>query len=574
MMDQSGLFSAVVTSFIIQGYGSLQQAPDANTIALLAQISYQIALASNGTRDIPPPPPSSSPQFTPTAMTMCFNAFWFLSLLFSLTCALMATLVQQWARQYLHAVGRRTAPETRARVRAYLYEGVEKFKVPLIVEAIPALLHISVFLFFAGLVVFMVPINATIGLAILAAVALIACAYLAATIASAFYLDCPYRTPLSSPCWRSLQAFRFAAVTFGGWRRWGRPYRGPLADIREKEASRRNSAALLTRDVHALRWTTESLTQNADFEPFAESIPSLIHNYQTRIVLEQLLSDADSNLPGRISGLLRGSLQSDGNPNPNSEKMILTSLRATFTMTSRLTWQPWSQCADQLTATYLPLLASHRNPLVAHYARCSATIAKYRLTNDLLMPVEKPSDQDARRMTIALKVLGGQTILDQLHGFPGVLLRSDKPPTREQHEMLKRCRAWILTDFCTRLTGGESLLPQTEGGEVLRRTLILITGLVYYPAYDSDDAYQLALVYTLGDLISHDEKAQSEHESELPPAIVYYILRRLSEIVSYRSAARSEAARVFERYMADRRDLGAFGVWFDQVGRALRPRVE
>ncbi|KAH9954337.1 hypothetical protein BC827DRAFT_1086659, partial [Russula dissimulans] len=92
----SGLFSAVVTAFLIDSYKSLQ--PDfatANT-NLTAQVAILLARSTNQTEPVLPPLPSQNSQ---TAF-LIINALWFLSLAFSLACALAATLIQQWSRTY------------------------------------------------------------------------------------------------------------------------------------------------------------------------------------------------------------------------------------------------------------------------------------------------------------------------------------------------------------------------------------------------------------------------------------------------------------------------------------------
>jgi hypothetical protein len=102
------LFSAIVTAFIIDGYKKLSADSGDRTVAFLAHISQQLAAASNGTFVYALSPATQS--FRPTLSTLRVNAFWFLSLVFGLTCALAATLVQQWARNYLQVIERRPAP--------------------------------------------------------------------------------------------------------------------------------------------------------------------------------------------------------------------------------------------------------------------------------------------------------------------------------------------------------------------------------------------------------------------------------------------------------------------------------
>ncbi|KAH9053313.1 hypothetical protein EDB87DRAFT_1551773, partial [Lactarius vividus] len=59
------------------------------------------------------------------------------------------------------------------------------------------LLHISVFLFFAGPVDFLFPIYATVAYATLGRVMVFALAYAILTNLPNIYLNCPYTTPLS-----------------------------------------------------------------------------------------------------------------------------------------------------------------------------------------------------------------------------------------------------------------------------------------------------------------------------------------------------------------------------------------
>ena len=80
----------------------------------------------------------------------------------SLTCALLATLLQQWARRYLRVTSPRYSPRKRARIRTFFAEGVKRLHLPWTVEALTTLLHIALFLFFAGLAVFLFGVHPTV----------------------------------------------------------------------------------------------------------------------------------------------------------------------------------------------------------------------------------------------------------------------------------------------------------------------------------------------------------------------------------------------------------------------------
>jgi len=135
-----------------------------------------------------------------------------MSLVISITCALLATLLQQWARRYLKVTQPRYGPHKRARIRAFFFEGVDKFLLPWTVEALPTLLHVSLFLFFAGLVVFLCNVNLTIFKLVLSWVCVCTTLYGCFTIVPIFRHDSPYHTPLSLPTWYIVSGISF--VTF------------------------------------------------------------------------------------------------------------------------------------------------------------------------------------------------------------------------------------------------------------------------------------------------------------------------------------------------------------------------
>ncbi|KAI0265791.1 hypothetical protein BC834DRAFT_813512, partial [Gloeopeniophorella convolvens] len=160
----TGLFSASVATFLGISLQSLQPNSQDTSTFYLANI-YQVLSDSNGSHVpifITPPSSSDPTAFSPPASAVWVNVLWFMSLVISLTCALLATLLQRWARRYLQITQPRYSLRKRQRIRAFYFEGVEKHHLPWVVEALPALLHVSLFLFFAGLVVFLFNINHTV----------------------------------------------------------------------------------------------------------------------------------------------------------------------------------------------------------------------------------------------------------------------------------------------------------------------------------------------------------------------------------------------------------------------------
>lgn len=126
------------------------------------------------------------------------NSLWSLSLVISLVGALLATSLQQWARQYIgNTQPKQCSPEKHARRRAFFAGGVDRMHFRRAVEALPLLIHLSLFLFFSGLIIFMRNINHSVYLAIVLAVGLFSAVYVSFTFMPMFWPDSPYNTPLS-----------------------------------------------------------------------------------------------------------------------------------------------------------------------------------------------------------------------------------------------------------------------------------------------------------------------------------------------------------------------------------------
>lgn len=211
--QKTGLFSATVGAFIIESYKYLSPNSGDQTVVLLGQISQQLA-GFNGTTY--PNLPTARPPSPSTSMILV-NTMWLMSLVLSITSALLATLLQQWARRYTQTPQIPSLASDRARVRSYLFLGTLKYKMNLAVETVPTLLHLSVFLFFIGLVIFFFPINKAVAIATSASVGVFAGIYFALTILPFVGRKCPYRTPMSSLWWYPWHAsLSFGVLCLGG----------------------------------------------------------------------------------------------------------------------------------------------------------------------------------------------------------------------------------------------------------------------------------------------------------------------------------------------------------------------
>ncbi|KAI0258901.1 hypothetical protein BC834DRAFT_550524 [Gloeopeniophorella convolvens] len=343
----TGLFSATVATFLVGSYQNLQPTPQdisafhiANMYRLLADpnatsVPNHFALAT------------SVPATSPKASVIWINILWSLSLLISLSCALLATLLQRWARHYLQVTQRQYSPHKRARIRAYFAEGVDSLRLPWVVEALPALLHVSVFLFFAGLVVFVASLNHLVFASVALCISACICQYLCITAMPLVRHDSPYHTPLSPFFWSccagvSWMALRFAEnVAYSlhlrdllGGEKWlsidrlKRHFRGRFFHGMVKSAEETARALPPSIDTRALFWTWEAIDEDDELERFFAGIPSFCTSSRLQKPREVLVGQNAAKLSAAIADLMARTMSSAALSGPDKQKRITVCLQA------------------------------------------------------------------------------------------------------------------------------------------------------------------------------------------------------------------------------------------------------
>jgi hypothetical protein len=298
---------------------NIQQNPENTSNFYLANI-YQVIAVPN-LSNISSFLPASPPPFSPPTYAVWVNGLWFMSLVISITCALLETLLQQWARRYLKVTQTHYSLHKRARIRSFFAEGVENSLLPWVVEALPTLLHASLVLFFAGLVVFLWNVNLTIFKFVVSWVGACTALYGCITLVPIFRHDSPYRTPLT-PLARPV----VTAITLVLWvlyicfiwpfvcchfccSRYG-PFRifsslpNWLKQVLEKALLTPEKAALrvsLEIDTRALMWTFDRLDEDHELELFFSGLPGF-HN--SKIVKEPLCSLDDEQRPRLLIAMI------------------------------------------------------------------------------------------------------------------------------------------------------------------------------------------------------------------------------------------------------------------------------
>ncbi|KAF8256790.1 hypothetical protein EI94DRAFT_1553073, partial [Lactarius quietus] len=147
----AGLFSAVVAVSIVESYKWLSPDSGNETVNLLTQISRQLVNISNGT---PLEIVESSQPFKPTTSILVVNVMWFSSIVLCLAGSVFATLIQQSARRYQALTQGCPTPHERARLRTFLFNGIEKFKVDQFHQLLGMSMHISILVYCVGLLVY------------------------------------------------------------------------------------------------------------------------------------------------------------------------------------------------------------------------------------------------------------------------------------------------------------------------------------------------------------------------------------------------------------------------------------
>ncbi|KAH9051833.1 hypothetical protein EDB87DRAFT_1693470 [Lactarius vividus] len=320
----TGLFSAAVATFIGVSIQDLRPNSQDASAFYLANIYQLLADANGSTISVIPSLPDPS-QFSPSISAVWVNSLWFLSLLMSLTCALLATLLQQWARRFLRVTHPRYGPHKRSCIRAFFSEGIDKLHLPWAVEALPTLLHTSLFLFFAGLVVFLFNIHHTVFGVVLWWVGLCTGTYLCITVLPIFRHDSPYYTPLSYSVWLLVSAFQYTVFRFlswlvvfhlyeyDTWRRFDQlKYKYQQWFLQGMTKAAEETAQVLTSDIdgRALLWTFESLDEDHELERFFAAIPGFCNSTAFVNPLGRFIGPNDKRLSAALVGFMERALSS------------------------------------------------------------------------------------------------------------------------------------------------------------------------------------------------------------------------------------------------------------------------
>ncbi|KAI0284417.1 hypothetical protein BC826DRAFT_158226 [Russula brevipes] len=147
-------------------------------------------------------------------------------------------------------------PHKRVQIRAFFSEGIDKLHLPWAVEALPTLLHLSLSLFFAGLVIFLFNINHSVFKVVISWVGVCAGLYIFMTFMPIFRHDSPYYAPLSSSAWFLYSSTLSLVFGIFRWIVW--------SDYFSQRFSYSTRTSVGTRQKTYSRWMLQGMTKTAE----------------------------------------------------------------------------------------------------------------------------------------------------------------------------------------------------------------------------------------------------------------------------------------------------------------------
>jgi hypothetical protein len=173
-------------------------------------------------------------------------------------------------------------------MRAFFANGVDEMHIPWAVEGLPTLLHLSVFLFFGGVVIFLFNVDQEVLTGVAWWIGLFSVAYGLITLLPLIRQDSPCYAPLSTPVWflyASIPYITFKVLAFINSGSYGSDltrercgnlrdrYRGWMLGGVEKRAEETVEEQSSEIDVGILGWTISALGDDDSLERFFEAIP-------------------------------------------------------------------------------------------------------------------------------------------------------------------------------------------------------------------------------------------------------------------------------------------------------------
>ena len=195
-----------------------------------------------------------------------------MSLVFSLSTMLLATLVQKWVWHYMHIFWRYSNPLKSARLCQYLYEGAEGWYMPMVAKSVPGLVHVSLFLFFLGLCNSLLTLNTTVRITTVILIAICGLLYIFSMFALIINPQSPFQNPFSGLIWYLKQKIyprHYFDHASGGSLK---AVSSNLPEAQMQLAMEENDD-WKGHDIQATRWLIHNQTEDNEMESLVMAIP-------------------------------------------------------------------------------------------------------------------------------------------------------------------------------------------------------------------------------------------------------------------------------------------------------------
>lgn len=217
----------------------------------------------------------------------------FLSLFFSVTCALVTNLIQKWTAEYLQYSQPSAVPHTRGRVRAYLFDGLSKFQMRRLTDSVPVLLHLAIFFFLYALSEWLHSLNVHVGTTARYCLVALLTVYIALSILPLIVLNAPYQTALTTLLRACLSLVHISYFVIRRLVWLSSPVHRIFALFKSVHVDRARGLVTVIKkrasefDRSAMRWLLQELDED-DMDAFLGALPGYIHSPLTdaKLVVE------------------------------------------------------------------------------------------------------------------------------------------------------------------------------------------------------------------------------------------------------------------------------------------------
>jgi hypothetical protein len=258
---------------------------------------------------------------------------------------------------------------------------------------VPILIHVSLFLFFSGLPVFLSNINRTVFNVVVTWLGLCVAGYACITLMPIFYQNSPYYSPLSSFTWwcviNTLSSIHRLLKNFmpqnSSVFRWYHRSHFRWPSLRAMQEAAENVALHMPQDIDysALSWMFQTLVVDEEFEQFFDALPSLHDSKALVNAEEKFIKPNEKQLTHALIGMMDRTLLSELVLEDVKQRRIIictkvvgaTSLLGPWWTLHRVLCGDWQEFSGSVHfGLCVQEWKNMSHPVLAFYAQCAVAV--------------------------------------------------------------------------------------------------------------------------------------------------------------------------------------------------------